>query len=393
MSAQMDHSPATPAPSPAATASAQASGGDMDVLRSLIVSEERARLDALDARLGARAQFERAVAEVLPGALERAEEANGRALAGALAPALLRGLAERSRVAQADMVDALRPVAPDLARSARLAPFERMDERIAGWFGRGARACATEAFAPGRVERILLIERGSGLLAANWRRSGEAGEKADLIGGLIAAITAFARDALGERELRALDFGDKRVYLRMSGELIAAAQTDCALTPAQESALGERFVELLVRQRSGASVDDARLAAAAGAIDAARPRRRAAASLRLAQALGLCAFIALAALGWREGSRAATERSVHRAMEQFLAERPEANAFPLGAAFDHGQGRIELRLLASSPADAQALQAAAAAAAGPGYRIVTRLAQSRATIAHPIAADAPELAR
>lgn len=363
---------------PAGQSAGDARQDDLQSLRRLLLRDELARLEALQERLGGDAQLERSVSGVLAGAMTRASEERGREFAQALAPGVVRALAERSSAAREDVAEALRPIAPLMATSAWLARYQRIDERVSGWFRLRARERATQDSAPARVERILLLERGSGLLTASWSRRGDPGEKADLIGGLIAAITAFARDALGERQLRALDFGDRRVYLRMSGDLIAAAQIDCELAPAQERALDARFLELLVRQRSGAQVDEAQLAAAAQEISAARGRPKSAVSWIVAQALAMCVLAGGGALGLRTGLRLWTERCVTQAVEQFLSARPEAALIPLGVAVDHDSLRIELRLIVGPKAlgDAEALRAAAAAAVGAEYRIVTRLAQS-----------------
>ena len=351
----------------------------MEALRRLLFPDDLARLDALHARLGADTALERAVADILPGALARAGEERGRELAQAIGPSASRALALQSRADPALVADALRPVASPLARMARFDRFARIDGRIAGVFGR-ADAGAGRDRTPARVERILLLERESGLPVAHWRRGGGHGEKTELMSGLIAAITAFARDALGERQLRALDFGERRVYLRMSGELIAAAQTDAPLSPVQERALGARFVELLVRRRTGAEVDEAALAVAAEDISQARAPGRAPASWRVAQAFALILCVAAGVFLWRVVERVRVERAVSQAVEQFLVARPQAAVIPLGLAVDHDERRIELRLIVGAKGDAEAVWAAASAAAGGGYVVVTRLAQSQVTL-------------
>lgn len=370
----------TPSPHPDRTGrDADRRSEEMAALRRLLFHADLARLDALHARLGADTALERAVAEVLPGALAHAGEERGRELAQAIGPTASRALALQSRADPTLVADALRPVASPLACMARFDLFERIDGRVTGWFGR-ANARAGRDCTPARVERILLLERESGLPVAHWRRGGGGAERTELMSGLIAAITAFARDALGERQLRALDFGERRVYLRMSGELIAAAQTDAPLSPVQERALGARFVELLVRRRTGAEVDEAALAVAAEDISQARAPGRAPTSWRVAQALALILCVAAGAFVWRAAERARIERAVSQAVEQFLVARPQAAVIPLGLAVDHGERRIELRLLVGSKSDAEAVWAAASAAAGGGYVVVTRLAQSQITL-------------
>jgi len=166
----------------------------------------------------------------------------------------------------------------------------------------------------------------------------------------------------------------------MSGELIAAAQTDAPLSPVQERALGARFVELLVRRRTGAQVDEAALAVAAEDISQARAPGRAPASWRVAQAFALILCVAAGVFLWRVVERVRVERAVSQAVEQFLVARPQAAVIPLGLAVDHDERRIELRLIVGAKGDAEAVWAAASAAAGGGYVVVTRLAQSQVTL-------------
>lgn len=355
---------------------------ELEALKRLLFAPEMGRLaqaeervGALDKKLGASDGFENAVADVMVRALLRASGEHAKDIAHALGPSLIMALSHEARISRDSLVEALRPVAPALVRSARRGWFRRIDKRVARLFGSRDQGLDADS-SPARVERVLFLERASGLLIASWRRGGQNtdnidSDNSDLISGLIAAITGFARDALGEKSLRSIDFGGRRVYLRMSDELIVAAETDSQLGPEQERALGARFLELLLR---GEGVDAPQLAAAAGAISSAQPRAAAPISLRLAQIAAILAIAALAFYGWRTGVRMQHDQSISAAVNAFLTEHPEAAIAPLGLVTDHDAGKVEVRLLAGSAADLKAFSTALEAAAGPNYRVVTRVA-------------------
>lgn len=362
--------------------SKEAGGDELEALRRLLFAPEMHRLaqaeervGALDKKLGGPCKFEKAVADVMVRALLRASGERAKDMAQALGPSLIMALSHEARVSRDCLVEALRPAAPALVRSARVGWFRRIDKRVARLFGSSDQELDAES-SPARVERVLFLERASGLLIASWRR-GSLNADSDkdnsyLVSGLIAAITGFARDALGEKSLRSIDFGGRRVYLRISDELILAAETDSQLAPEQERALGARFLELLLRQGQG--VYAPQLAAAAGAISSAQPRARTPISLRLAQVAAALAIAALAFYGWRTGVRMHHEYSTAAAVDAYMAEHPDAAIAPLGLVTDHRARKVEVRVLAGSTADLKAFGAAVEAAAGPHYRVVTRVA-------------------
>ena len=349
---------------------------ELEALKRLLFAPEidrlaqaEQRVGALDGRVGSSDRFETAVAEVMVRALQRASGERAQDLSKALGPSLVLALSHEARLSRDNLAEALCPVAPQLARCARACRFQQFDNRVARLFG--ARESSQDShYSPAQVERVLFLERKSGLLIANWRRGGAASDNADLISGLIAAITGFARDALGEQSLRSIDFGGRRLYLRMSDDLIVAAETDAELAPEQETALSGRFLELLLHQ--GGAIEESRLAAAAGAISSARPRIRTPVSLRLAQLAGVIALVALVGYGWRTGVHLRHERTTAAAVEAFMSEHPESAIMPLGLMTDHGARKVELRVLAGSAAEADALLAVVEVAAGPQYRVVAR---------------------
>lgn len=238
-----------------------ANRSEMEALKALLFAPEMGRLalaeervGALDKKLGASDGFEKAVADVMARALLRASgdhpQDMTRAIAQALGPSLITALSHEARASRASLVEALRPVAPELVRSARRDWFQRVDNRVA-----------------------------------------------------------------------------RLVGLRKQGP-------DTDLQP-----------------RPGAPI-----------------------SLRFAQIAAILAIGAIAFYGWRTGVRMQHDHSMAAAVSAFMTANPEAAIAPLGIVTDHGAGKVDVQLLAGSAADLKAFNAALEAAAGPHYRVVTRVA-------------------
>jgi hypothetical protein len=214
------------------------------------LTQAEERVGALDRKLGASEGFEKAVAEIMARALVRASGDHPRDMARALGPSLTMALAHEARVSRDSLVEALRPAAPALVRSARWSWFQRVDNGVAR----------------------LLGSRGQGLGA------------------------------------------------------------DLQLRP-------------------GAPI-----------------------SLRIAQIAAVVAIAALVFYGWRTGVRMQHDHSMAAAVSAFMTANPEAAIAPLGIVTDHVAGKVDVQLLAGSAADLKAFSAALEAAAGPHYRVVTRVA-------------------
>lgn len=234
---------------------------ELRALKALLFAPEMGRLaqaeervGALDKKLGASDGFEKAVADVMARALLRASgdhpQDMTRAMAQALGPSLTMALAHEARVSRDSLVEALRPVAPALVRSARRGWFQRVDNRVA----------------------------------------------------------------------------------RLVGAREQGSDTD-------------------LQPRPGAPI-----------------------SLRLAQIAAILAIAAIAFYGWRTGARMQHDHSMAAVVSAFMTANPEAAIAPLGIVTDHDAGKVDVRLLAGSAADLKAFSAALEAAAGPNYRVVTRVA-------------------
>lgn len=237
-----------------------AKAADRDELRALkrlLFAPEMGRLEqaeervgALDKKLGDSDGFKKAVAKIMARALVRASGDQPKDIAQALAPSLVMALSHEARASRGSLIEALRPVAPELARSARQGWFRRIDQEVACLFGPRDRGRDTD-----------------------------------------------------------------------------------------------------LHPRPGTPI-----------------------SLRFAQIAAILAIGAIAFFGWRTGLRMQHDQSMAAAVCAFMTANPEAAIAPLGIVTDHVVGKVDVQLLAGSAADLKAFSAALEAAAGPNYRVVTRVA-------------------
>lgn len=112
---------------------------ELQALKNLLFAPEMGRLTqaeervgALDKKLGASDGFEKAVADVMARALLRASGDQPKDMAQALGPSLVMALSHEARASRDSLIEALRPAAPGLVRSARRSWFQRIDNRIFG---------------------------------------------------------------------------------------------------------------------------------------------------------------------------------------------------------------------------------------------------------------------
>lgn len=366
---------------------------DIDRLKGLLFGAEADRLDelgarlaALDARVGTPQALQAATAEILAGALKRAEAERHRDLARALAPLVVASI--RSEIANSKdmMVEALYPITGRLVAAAVAQAFrdlvESLNERIDALLSTQSWRLRVKALASGRsmsevalaeaqraeLQRILFLERHSGKLVAAWSRD-VAQDRPEIVSGLIAAITDFAADVLaGEGgELRTLDLGPASVALRSSARMIVAAHYRGKARPEQERALDALFSSLLAAHERDEPIDQPLLADEARAFSAlaapAKPRGK------VGQIV--LALAALALAGWAAwgGARAYAhwrkERDLAAAMASLVAAQPQLAAYPLSLAFDHDARRVVLRGLLPARAAADAVHRAVEPVAAP----------------------------
>ena len=367
-------------------------GDDFDRLKTLLFRPESQRLEqienevsALDGRVGTRDRLETATAEVLVEALKRAEVAQHRELSQAIAPVVVAAIRNEIKNSRDMMVEALYPITGRLvmagiavamaeltasinARMDSLLSVKSLQLRWTAWrTGRPFGELAIAQAQRGRLVRLLYLERGSGVLLGQWQARDIPAERADLISGMIAALTEFARNAMGESggDLRTLDMGGAKIYLRTSARMIVAAEYAGVLQPGQERALEAGFLALLESGHSGGAPDAALhdLARTLSAPpDEAPAARRGLSPVAIAGLLLLAGLVwasAVSVLRWRRENRVAA------ALHAVVAARPELAAYPVAADVRHGASAVQLHGLVPGLAGQAALEAALRVAAEP----------------------------
>lgn len=375
-------------------------GDELGRLKTLLFRPESRRLEdveakvgALDSRVGAPDRLEVATAEVLVEALRRAEVAQHRQLSQAIAPVVVAAIRNEIKNSRDMMVEALYPITGRLvsagiavamaelvaainARMDSLMSPRSLGLRFQAWrTGRSFSELALAQTQPGRLVRLLFLERGSGILLGQWQAPEARDARADLLSGMIAALTNFARDALGPSggELRTLDLGASKIYLRTSARMIVAAEYAGFLRPAQERRLDAGFLDLLDAQERGIQPTEAGLADLADALSVSgepAPARRGPSPVML---LALAAAVLLGWFGFESWRRSRLEARVAAAAQDVFAWRPELAAYPLKVETDHAARKVTLRALLPDEAAQSRLQEVLAPAAEP-YAFSTAIA-------------------
>lgn len=375
-------------------------GGEIDQLKKLLFQPEEERLaavqatvDALNRRLGTPAGLEAATAEVIVEALRRAEIEQPRAMANALAPLVIGAIRNEIRNSRDMMVEALYPITGRLVSAAVANAFRelvvvlqrRIDAvtsarqwrwRARAWMtGRSVSEIALAELGGFRINRLLLIERGSGRLLASWHTGPETDQAPELLSGMIAAITDFSVHALaGTGELRTLDFGGREVVLRASPRTIVAAECAGVLTPEGNAKIDEAFLKLVDGIDHGRPVDEAALANLADALQPAevapKPSRTSMIVLGGVAAAAVAAMVWLATqavLHWRFETR------VTAALASVTASEPTLRAFPFDLDFKHAEKTVLLRGVHPAATDPETILAPIRRAASP-YKFEAMLA-------------------
>lgn len=338
-------------------------------LRHLLFGVEARRLDEMEAelRLLAAAKLDRAdllaaTAEVLAGALRRAEVARHRELAEAMAPLVVGAIRAEIRNSKDSMVEALYPLMGRLVSAAVAAAIRNLADdlarridalisarawrwRLKSWAtGRPIGEIALADSQRARIVRILCLERGSGQLLAAWPDA-EADGRSDLVSGMIAAISEFAATTFAREggELRALDLGSQNVLLRSSATVIVAAECEGVLDAEDEARIDTAFLRLIARHEREGRLGPAHLATMADGLKRADVARRpgwlGVWLVRIGAAAACVAvlwFAGGAFLNWRR------EVAVTSALAEARAGAPETAPWPLALSFDHAARRVRL---------------------------------------------------
>ena len=365
-------------------------GDEFDRLKSLLFRSEARRLGeietalgALDHRVGTSDGLVLATTEVLVEALRRAEVAQHRELAQALAPVVVACIRNEIKNSKDMMVEALYPITGRLvsagiavalaelaaainARMDNLLSADMVKLRLQSWrSGRPLSELALIRAQRGKLVRLLYLERGSGHLLGQWQADHGQDERADLISGMIAALTDFARNALGTSggELRELDLGGRKIYLRTSSQMIVAAEFLGELAPGQERRLNEGFLNLL---DAGTATPEQALAGLAQVLAQAGPAMAKSKSrLSPVAVIGLVLAAAMAWFAWQSFRHWRQESAIDSALHRVIAAHPELAAYPLRAETQHGAAHVTLSGLVPSLEDKDALEAGVKLAALP----------------------------
>lgn len=364
-------------------------------LKALLLRPESSQLErlqervgALDERLGTRERLEQATTEILVDAFRAAESRQHSELARAVAPVVVAAIQSEIRNSRDMMVEALYPITgrlvaaavADAFRSLVAAINHRVDTmmslrlwrlRLRAWTTRRpfGELLLAEAARP-RLRRLLFLERGSGSLLASWSDEPAAEDRADLISGMLAAITEFSSTVMERQagQLRTIDMGASRILLHVSARAIVAGEFVGPLTPKDEAFVHEAFATAAERHHderatNDDSLRDVALGLVGGLADMPqeknKPRSYGVWILVLLLAAGAAYF------GWNAWTRASFETNVRVALAREIAARPQMSAFPVTLNLDHQTGKARLAGLVPSSEDAQALRAAVAAAAAP----------------------------
>lgn len=229
-------------------------GGSSQQERSTLTDKERKLIASLanvvkrhHRMIGTKADLERSVSEVVAGAVAGADPADQNRLADTLTPAIVRCVRQEIRNSRHELVESLYPMMGRLisayAANASRDLIYQVDQRLASVLtGRYLRLrvkswiegipykelALVEAFGL-KIHDLLLINRRTGECLDRWHANadqamGTANDR--LFAGMLSAIAEFSREALNDDkgELREVNFGNSRVFLRVTPSFLVAAR-------------------------------------------------------------------------------------------------------------------------------------------------------------------------
>lgn len=349
--------------------SATAQGRDpvLRDLKLLLLRDEHRDLDGLradvarlDRRIGTEDRFCRAVADSLVVALKVAEIENHQELTAVVAPLVVAGIRREIVESRDLMVETLYPIAGRMVAAAIAAAFRQLSEEINGllirwprrlWLrvkalatGRSYSELLLAELAQGRLERMILIDRGTGAVLATTDGDGapedDPGSQLHLIGGLVTAIVEFAGQALSDvnGELRSLDCGGSTVLLRVSPLYIVAGITQAGRSAGRLiTTLDEGFLHFLEDPRIGAD-PGAALAALHASVATRFAPQESGSVAPLAVTATLLATLLVAWIG--HAWLAAGQRATQEAALSQIENASDLRDHPLQLAFDRDAGLI-----------------------------------------------------
>ncbi len=342
--------------------------------------------NALDAYVGDKTRLEAATAEILAGAFRKAEVAQHKELATAVAPLVVAAIRSEIKNSKEMMVEALYPITGRLVTAAVANAFrdlvESLNQRIDAMVSTDMWRLRLKAIATGRsmaevaladadsasLRRALLLERGGGRVLASWPPETQGGNQDELTSELIAAITEFATTVYADRggELRMLDLGSSHVFLRASARVIAAAEFAGELSSARERRLDAAFLKIVeTHEGDERAISATALGDELGEALEEAPAKPASKTPLVVIACALAGLAIWAAID--PAKRALREHRINGAYAAALKDHPGLADFPLRLDIDHANARVVLRGLSADENEPQKIVDAIAPAASP-YR-------------------------
>jgi hypothetical protein len=231
------------------SASPESEPDDLEALRTILLSQQRARIAELQAELD--------------GLEERLNDPH--ALAAMIAPALSAAIRVKLRDSRDEMVESLYPIigqlvvravseaVRDLARSidARLRQsldFRSVWQRFAARLrGVSPAELALRSALPFEVRQVFLIHRDTGLLLHHASRApGEEGDS-ELIGSMLTAIRDFVHDTFGQGhggQLDEIQYGDLRILIETAQHTYLAVVVDGVEPTGFRSVMREQIIQV-----------------------------------------------------------------------------------------------------------------------------------------------------
>ena len=214
------------------------------------------RLELVFEQAGTVERFQASVAQVLDGALRKAEVERHAELSEAMAPLVVRTIKNEIHNSQDELVEALYPITGRMVKAYVASAMKDLVNEINRKLESNPLMLRVRSLATGRsvaelalaesqsleLEELLLIRRGSGELLARWPERG--GTRDHVMGGILSAINSFAIEALGDdgTALREIDLGDERVYLRASPVFLLAAKCRGSAPDSIEQIIDDEFL-------------------------------------------------------------------------------------------------------------------------------------------------------
>ncbi len=234
--------------------SSQNSEQDVSKLRDLLFGKEKRVLSDIEQlvlkheeRIGDDEAMQHTVADIIAHALREAEVRDHRELADAISPVVIQGIKREIKNSRDEMVDAFYPILGRLVSAYVSNAFkdfvEETNRRLEGGLtGRFIRLRIKSLFSGVpyhqlvlrearrlKIEELFLIRKGSGILIDHWEAEPGSGSGQDeqLLSSMLTAMNEFANEAFsnGSEELRAMDVGASRIFLRASSSCLLAVKS------------------------------------------------------------------------------------------------------------------------------------------------------------------------